>query len=257
VGNERKAIAACTRCDGVLRPLNIQVVAPAPAEAQASLRRLFTPTGMVSVAAIGLLGAMSDIPLPIVDLTIAAVAYLALAATYFNLVDHVGSGKAGFPAPVEAAGWPFSTLAIRGLLCLLVVCTPFGIWLGVDQRAEGVGELLMRHPIGGASLGLFTLAWLTAALLAMLVTVSGLAAFWPPALVRVVARDPRRYLRLLGLMAASAGGIVLLRLALGLPASIPFLSHLLVTGVTAVALFAQATLVGTFVHRHRDIYTTR
>jgi hypothetical protein len=257
VGNHRKAIAACTRCDGVLRPLNVQVVVPAPAEARASLRRLLTPTGLVSAAAISAIAAMSDIPIPIVDLIIAFTAALALAGTYFNLVDHVGSGKPGFPAPVEAAGWPFATLAVRGLLCVLVVCTPFGIWLGVDQGAEGVGELVAKHPVMATGLALFTIAWLTAALLAMLVTVSGLAAFWPPALARVVALDPQRYLRLLALMIGSTAAIALVRFLVGSAGRVPFLSTLVVSALTAMALFGQATLVGAFVHRHRDLYTTR
>jgi hypothetical protein len=257
VGNERKAIAACTRCDGVLRPLNVQVVAPAPAEARASLERLLTPTGFVTVGAIAAIGGMSDIPVPLVDLLIGLVAQLALAATWFNLVDHVGSGKPGFPAPVEAAGWPFGTLVVRGLLCVLVVCTPFGIWLGFDRGAEGVGELLAKHPFAAAGLGLFTLAWLTAAVLAMLVTTSGLAAFWPPALVRVVALDARRYLRLLALILGSTAAIALVRVVLGLAGRVPFLSTLVVSAVTAMALFAQATLVGAFVHRNRELYTTR
>lgn len=257
VGNGRKAIAACTRCDGVLRPLNVQVLVPAPAQARASLRRLFTPMGLVSAAAIGVIAGMSDIPIPIVDLIIGFTATLALAGTYFNLVDHVGSGKPGFPAPVEVAGWPFATLAVRGLLCVLVVCTPFGIWLGVDRGAEGVGELVAKHPVMGAGLGLFTLAWLTAALLAMLVTVSGLAAFWPPALARVVALDPQRYLRLLALMIGSTAAIALVRFLVGSAGRVPFLSTLVVSALTAMALFGQATLVGAFVHRHRELYTTR
>jgi hypothetical protein len=241
----------------VLRPLDVQVMAPASDEGRASLRRLVTPTGLASVAAIGLCMAMSDIPFPLLDVIIGLVAQVALAGTYFNVVDHVGSGKPGFPAPVEVAGWPVATLALRGLLCLLVACTPFGIWLGLDRGAEGVGELVAKHPLTAAGVSLFTIAWLTAALLAMLVTASGLAAFWPSALARVVVLDPRRYLRLLALMVSSTGAIALLRFLVDVPGRIPFVSTLVGAGLTAAALFAQATLVGTFVHRHRELYTTR
>jgi hypothetical protein len=258
VGNERKPVAACTRCDGVLRPLNVRVVAPARAEASASLRRLFTPTGLVTVGAVALVTAMSDVPVPLVGLLIGVVGQLGLAGTYFSLVDHVGSGKVGFPAPVEADGWPFSTLVVRGMLCLLIVCTPFGMWLGLAGATDDVGALVAARPFTAVVLGLVTVAWLTAGLLAMLVTVSGLAAFWPPALVRAAALDWPGYLRLSGMMVGSTLGIALVRLVLArLLGHVPFLSTLVLTAATALALFAQATLVGAFVHRHREIYTTR
>jgi hypothetical protein len=103
-----------------------------------------------------------------------------------------------------------------------------------------------------------SLTWQTAAELAMLVTVRGLAAYWPPVLVRVVALGAERYLRLLGLMVGTTATIVLLRwLTWRLVAGVPFLSSFLLAAVTAVAVFAQAALVGGFIHRHREVYTTR
>lgn len=258
VGGERRRIAACTHCDGVLRPLNVRLVAPAREEAADSLGRLFTPTGLVTTAVIGVLTALSDIPVPIFDLLVGLVGMLALAATYFDVVDHVGRGKSGFPAPVEADGWPFATLVMRGALCLLVVGTPFGIWFASARGAEDLGELARAHPFTAILLGLAALVWLTAGLLAMLVTVSGLAAFWPPALVRVVALDPQRYVRLLGLMVATTAALVLLRLLVHLAAGhVLFLSTFLLTATSTLGALAQATLVGAFVHRHRETYTTR
>jgi hypothetical protein len=185
------------------------------------------------------------------------VAHLALLATYFNVIDHVGRGKAGFPAPHEADGLPPSTLMARGLLCMMILCIPFALWLASTRVTDDLGALSAARPFTAVLLGLLALAWLTAGLLAMLVTVSGLAAFWPPALVRVVALDVASYGRLLALMVATTTAISLVRWLFGLLPSVAFLSTFLLTAATAVAVFAQATLVGGFVHRHREVYTTR
>jgi hypothetical protein len=256
VGDERKSIAACAHCDGVLKRLDVRVVAPVRDEAQGLLRRPFTATGLVTVVAIAGLAGLSDVPWPLVDLLIGLVSHLALLATYFNVIDHVGSGKPGFPAPVEADGWPPATLMMRGLLCMMILCVPFAVWLAW-ARADDLGVLSAAHPFTAVLLGLVALAWLTAGLLAMLLTVSGLAAFWPPALVRAVALDPGAYGRLLGLMVATTTAVALARwMILALP-RIGFVSTFLLTAVTAFAVFAQAALVGGFVHRHREVYTTR
>jgi hypothetical protein len=258
VGDERKSIAACAHCDGVLRALDVRVVPPVRAEARDLAARLVTPTGLVTIGAIAFLWGAADLPVPLVNLLIGMSGLVALAATWFNLIDHVGRGKPGFPAPVEADGWPPATLASRGVLCLLLLCTPYGLWLARVRGADSVGELLGRSPLVGTLLGLGALAWLTAALLAMLVTSRALAAFWPPVLVRVIAIAPARYLHLYGLMLGTALVVgVLHRLATAVVGEVPFVSSLVVGVVTSVAVLGQAALVGGFVNRHREIYSTR
>jgi hypothetical protein len=258
VGTDRQAIAACAHCDGVLTPLAVRVVPPVREEARALLRRPFTPTGLVTAGSIGVVMGMSDLPVPLVDLAIGVVGLIALAASFFNVLEHVARGKPGFPAPAEVDGLTPATLASRGLLCLMVLAAPFAIWLARTRGAESVSELAAARPFVAILLGLLALGWLTAALVAMLLAGSGLAAFWPPALVRAVALDPASFARLYGLVAASSAAMVLLRLTFAFVAgAVPFVSTALVAAVTALAVFAQAALVGGFIHRHRESYPTR
>jgi hypothetical protein len=258
VGDERKAITACAHCDGVVRPLDVRVVPPAREEGRELLLRPFTPPGLTAAGVAAACFGAADIPIPLVNLLLAFTGLVVVAGTWFNVIDHVGRGKPGFPAPVEADGWPPATLAARGLLCLLLLFTPFGVWLGRVRGAESVGELVSRWPLGAALLGLVSLAWLTAGVLAMLVTVRGLAAYWPPALVRVVALGPERYARLYGLIVGTSAAILLARWLCALVVGrVPFVSSFVIGAATTLAVFAQACLVGGFVRRHREVYTTR
>jgi len=258
VGDERKSIAACAHCDGVLRRIEVRVVPPVSAETPALLGRVGAPAGLITAGVVGLCFGVSDVPLPVVDLLMAFLGLVVMSGTWFNVVDHVGRGKAGFPAPYEADGWPPATLASRGMLLMLLAFVPFGVWLAQVRGAESVGELIAARPGMAVLLGLLSLVWLTAAVLAMLVTVRGLAAYWPPVLVRVVALGPERYVRLLGVMVGTTAGIVLLRwLTWRVVSGVPFVSSFVLGVVTALAVFAQAALVGGFVHRHREVYTTR
>jgi hypothetical protein len=222
------------------------------------LARSLTAPSLATALVVGVLGALSDLPLPIIDLGLIFAALLALAGTYFNVVDHVARGKPGFPAPAEADGWSPRTLATRGLICLFVVLVPFGVWLAVNPGAQDTGELVAAHPVTAVVLAALGQAWLTAAVLAVLASVSGLAAFWPPALVAVVSRAPAVYLRLASEVAAStAATFALVRLAALVTGRTPYLSSFVMGAVASLALFAQAALVGGFVHRHRELYSVR
>jgi hypothetical protein len=258
VGEERRSIAACAHCDGVLRRLAVRVVAPAAVELPGLLGRVRSPTALVTAGVVGFCGGAATIPVPVVDLLFAGAGLVVMAGTWFNVIDHLGRGKPGFPAPAETDGWPPATLALRGMLLLLLAFVPFGIWLGTVRGAESVGQLVAARPGVAALLGVGSLTWLTAAVLAMLVTVRGLAAYWPPVLVRVVALDPQRYLGLLGVMVGTTVGVLMVRWVVARAfGGVPFVSAFLVGTATALAVFVQAALVGGFVHRHRELYTTR
>jgi hypothetical protein len=254
VGTGPRTLAACAHCDGVLRPLQIETVPRAPEQLRDLLSRPLSAPALTVALVVATFGALSDMPLPVMDLAMGLVALIALGGTWFNAVDHVARGRPGFPAPVEVEGWATRTLAARGLLCLLVVTTPFGFWLAVNRGAEGVMELMDSRPLAACLLGGVALAWLTAALLAVLASISGLAAFWPPALVVVVARAPGLYLTLLAQIVVTSAVALL---AAHLTGAIPYLSRFLASGLVSLILFAQAALVGGFVFRHREIYTVR
>jgi hypothetical protein len=254
VGTGPRWLSACAHCDGVLRPLQVERVPAAQELMRDLLARPLSPPALATALTVAIFGALSDIPWPVLDLAMAAVALIALAGTWFNAVDHIARGRPGFPAPVEADGWSPRTQATRGLLCVLVVATPFGLWLAANRGAEGLGDLLAARPLTGALIGAGSLTWLTAAVLAVLASISGLAAFWPPALVAVVARAPRLYLLLLAqIVLTSAVALV----AVPLAGHTPYLSRFLASGVASLVLFAQAALVGGFVRRHRELYSVR
>lgn len=258
LGTPPREVRACSHCDGMLRAVAVRVVPPLRARLRDLLARPFSPTGLVTIAVVGVIGAASDVPIPLLDLTLTLGYLTVLAGSYFNLVDHAGAGRPGFPAPVEATGWGAGTLALRGLLLALVVVLPFGVWLALDRGAENVAELFAKSPVTAVVLLVLAQAWLAAALLAVLASASGLAAFWPPALAAVVGRAPALYGRLVGLVIATGflcwGARWLVEALVG---SVPYLSGLLLAGVTAVVLFGQAALVGGFVHEHREVYGTR
>jgi hypothetical protein len=254
VGTGARWLGACAHCDGVLRALQIETVPAVGDHLRDLLVRPLSPPGLTAALTVAIFAALSDIPWPIVDLTFGLVALIALSGTWFNAVDHIARGKRGFPAPVEADGWSTRTQATRGLLCLLVLTTPFGLWLGANRGAEGLMELLGTRPVTGGLIALVALAWLTAALLAVLVSVSGLGAFWPPALVAVVSRAPHLYLRLLAQVVVTSAVVLLISRLTG---HTPYLSSFLTAALGSLVLFAQAALVGGFVFRHRAVYSVR
>lgn len=258
IGTPPREVRACSHCDGMLRAFEVQVVPPAGTRIRELLARPFSATGLATIAVIAVVGGASDVPIPLLDVTVTGGYLTLLAGSYFNLVDHVASGHRGFPAPVETTGWPPGTLALRGLLLLLVAFAPFGLWLALDRGAENVKELFARNPATAVALLLLVQIWLTAALLAVLNTASGLAAFWPPALVAVVARAPGLFSRLVLLVVASGLACWGARRVVGtIVGALPFLSGFSLAAVTAIVLLAQGALVGGFVREHSEVYRTR
>lgn len=257
VGPERARMAACARCDGVLRELQIHTVAPARVEIPALLARVRSRTGLVTAVIIGVLGGAAELPIPLLDWALGLAYLAALSGTYFNVVDHVACGKEGFPAPVENAGWAPWELVQRGILLVFGVFAPFGLWFAATPGAEGVRELVDRSPLVALVLLALGLAWMTAAILSMLDHTRALAGFWPAGLASVVARAPRVVGEIYAKIVLSTALIGLARGLVGLVGGSGFLPALVLTTVTALGLFAQAALVGGVVRANRALYNVR
>jgi hypothetical protein len=250
-GNEHVTIGACAHCDGVVRALDLRVPRSLRAQAQDLLARLATGRALLIIGVIGLLGALSDLPLPVASLPLLFAYLAAVASTYYNVVDHVAGGKAGFPAPVAPDAWSPMTPVLRGLVLLIVVLTPFAIWHTVNPTYDSIPQLFESRPGFGLALVVVAIFWGTAAVLATLDNVHGLAAFWPPALGSVIVRAPWLYLGLVlqvGLTSLLAW--TLRSLLLRATGGMPFISGFVVAATTAVVLFAQAALLGGVVQRN-------
>ena len=251
-------MAACTACDGVLRTLEVQTVAPPRVELPALLARVGSPAGLATAVVTGVVGGAAALPLPLIDWAL-GLAYLALlSGTYFNVVDHIACGKPGFPAPVENEGWAPWQLVQRGMLLVFGVFVPFGLWFAATPGAEGVHELAARAPVVAAALLAVGLAWLSAAILSMLDHTRALAGFWPAGLIAVVAKSPRVvgeiYMRIVLTTALLWLARRLLVAAIG---ATGFLSVTALATLTALGLFAQAALVGGVVRANRGLYGVR
>jgi hypothetical protein len=258
IGHDRGKIPACSACDGLLLALNVRTVPKPRDDLRELLGRLGHPTGVATLVAFGVLGGAADLPLPILNVLIDLAYLAALAATYLNVVDHVARDQPGFPAPEEPEGWPATTLLSRGALLLLVAFTPFGLWLAVNRGAESAGELFSASPVRAFLVLGLTLLWFTAAVLAMVDNLRGLAAFWPPALVAVVQRGPRIFLSLYAEVVLTASLCWILRSGVRyVVGTIPFVGSFLLALVTGAVLLAQAALVGGFLRRHRDLFRLR
>jgi hypothetical protein len=258
LGGERARIAACTRCDGMLRPLDVRPVVAAKAALRDEAVRVLSRPGLSSAAVVALLGGLSDVPLPLIDWLLALGCWTTLAGTYFHLVDHVACGRTGFPAPVEADSWPWPTLVQRAMLALLAFSTPVLLWLAANPSAESLGELAQARPVRAAFLLLLGQSWALVGAVASVASSSGLATFWPPALAIVLARAPRAWLRLApvltGLTLACLTGRWLVGRLLG---DLPFVTSFARTLLTALLLFFQAAVLGAFIWQHRERYSPR
>lgn len=249
---------ACAACDGVLQELQVRTVVPPRVERRELLARVVSRTGLTTAVVIGVVGGAAELPIPLVDWALSLVYLALLSGSYFNLIDHVACGKAGFPAPVENEGWAPFELVQRGLLLAFGVFAPFGLWFAATPGAEGVGELVARAPLVAVALLAFGLAWLSVAILSMLHHTRALAGFWPTGLIAVVRRAPpvvgEIYLKIVVTVALVGLARGLLGAVVGTSGFLPVVA---LSTVTALGIFAQATLVGGVVRANRDLYDAR
>ena len=254
VGGGRAFIPACSHpgCDGVLAQLEVRTIAAPPAILADLGRRLTRAEALSCSGVVGLLALASTVPLPIVEWLVLLAAVAAAGGTYFATIHHVASGRPGFPHPgaedSDALG-----LAQRGVLGLLLLTAPLGLWRAAHPSADSLVEIARERPVSALALGVLGLLWFAAGSLAIARSENTLSAFWPPALASVVAASPTRFARFVGLLAGTGAPIVLLVGWLGPTPALPAgLAAFLAGALGGHLLFAQAILVGAFLDRNRE-----
>src|SRR5947207_14870557 len=68
VGGEYRWLSACAHCDGVLRPLRVERVPEVREQLADLLRRPLSGPGLTAAVAVAAFAALSDVPLPVLDL---------------------------------------------------------------------------------------------------------------------------------------------------------------------------------------------
>ena len=252
-------LKACSHCDGVLREAARQL--PSQREDLAQLLgRLGTGEAVVTAVALALPAwlaqAVSVVSLPFAGAILQAVYFAGIASYTFLVVDHVGRGRPGLPSPSDVDDfWEMLVLMVRGLVCVLVGFAPLLVYV-VATVYRGLGSempALTSRPL--LVLGLLALGYLyvPALVLAVAITDRTLAAFWPPAWIRIIGRAPAAYGRLLGLVFASLLAWWIGNLAAAtLFGRVPIFGGLLITTVSNLLWFAQGLLLGGHLARHAD-----
>jgi hypothetical protein len=244
-------LESCTKCHGLVKPVAKKVAATL--DLRDLLKRPFGWEGIFT--AIGLAFGFWLAWLPMLGPVFKYASMAALIATYFSIIDYVGSNKPGMPGAldtVEDLGSIVSTI-LRGAFCLLLGSAPMLVWVHVLRHSE-VPLGLSDAPVllGLACVGLL---YMPAVLMAIVITGTTKAAFWPPAWIRIAGRAPLSYLTLVGtfILAVLALGVwqLLVGNAIGW---LPIVGPMVVATGTHLLLFVQACLVGGFLRRHAALF---
>jgi hypothetical protein len=236
-----RVLEVCPRCRA---PLVDPTWVPAPPlDPRQLLGRAFTGEALLSAAAIALCGALSFIP---GFGSLFKLAFWGSAiGTYFQIIAWVGGGKPGFPGASDAFDDipALLRMTLRGAVCAAVAAVPYLLW-----RLEGG-----QRPLAAVALFVAGMTYLPAVLVTVVLTGSTLGALYPVAWVRIVARAPRSYAWLLLLFAGAVVAAALLFAAANrLFGALPLVGDWLTYTLLVLLAFAQASLVGGFLHRHAD-----
>jgi hypothetical protein len=242
-----RVLEVCGLCKAPLGPV-VQRFRPSPSLANL-LSRPLSMEGLVTAVAIGWLAAAFGW-MPGIGGFVRLACGAALIAYYFQIIAHIGDGKAGLPGPSDALH-DMSEMwrqTIRGWICMFAALLPFLVWNNILHD----GDQIFSPPIAFALIAL-GLLYLPAAIVCVVLTQSTFGALYPVAWLQVMKRAPASYARLVGLFLLSLALLWLLssvgELAIGW---IPLVGHLAVRVLVNLALFAQAALVGGFLLRHAE-----
>jgi hypothetical protein len=240
-----RILEICALCKTPLGPVN-ERARPSP-KTGGLLSRALSPEGLLTAAAIAVLDA-GLVWIPRLGTFVHVVCTGAVVAYYFQIIAHIGDGKPGLPGPSDAMEdiGDLRRQSTRGWVCVLAAALPFIIWRFLNPGVT-------PEPAVAASLAALGLLYLPAAIVCVVLTGSTWGAVYPIAWIQVILRAPASYVRLLGVFVLSLGTLSLVyfggRAAIGW---IPFLGTFIIDTVVAMALFAQAALVGGFLMRHAE-----
>jgi hypothetical protein len=244
-------LESCTTCHGLLKPAP-ETVPPVALELHDLLTRPFSWEGIVLALGLAFGEWLSWVPAIGELLRLGAMA--ALVTSYFQIIDHVGRGRPGLPGPsdtVEDLGGVMAT-ALRGCVCIALGALPMLVYVHLFRHGAP-----LHHVDAAIVLGLWCLGmlYMPAVLLAIVLTQSTAAAFWPPSWIAIARRAPRSYARLVALflLAVVAYGLWTL-VTSALIGWLPILGSLVVGTGANLILFVQASLVGGFLRRHAELF---
>jgi len=241
----------CAKCNGRLGEVTEAAARPQAPGAVNLIARVFSLEGLLTAAGIAVgLALLSRIPG--IGRVFYIVSLATLVAYYFQIISHVGNGKEGLPGPSDTTELgEIVSMTLRGAFCTLLGFLPLLVWYwrGGAAEAKSLGDALFT--VGG--LLLLGQLYMPAVLVAIVVTESTGAAFYPVAWVKVIARAPLQYLVLVALFVLTAIlGFVGERLAAVLVGFVPFVGGVIVAAVGNLLLFMQAAFVGGFLRANAD-----
>ena len=177
----------------------------------------------------------------------------AIAAYYFNIIQHVGAGAAGMPGPSELAGdlGTVFSRGFRGIVCILVGFAPLLIYIfALHHGREVFAErtLFLELLVAGQ-------LYMPAVLLAVTFGDNGLNALWPPAWIQIIARAPGPYasFTMLWLITVFIGGAIIAVLQ-SLVIEIPYAGIMIASIISMMFWWFQAILVGRFIRQNGDAF---
>lgn len=233
-----RPLVLCATCGEPVRPL--------PPEGEGDLREIltrpFTRDGLLTAAAFTVPHLLSGLRL--VGIAFFFLYLAVLSAYFFRVVDHVGQARGGLPFSEEDTmdRWQTGAAFVRGAIVFGVVSTPL-YFARLSEQAWLV-------PVALA----WAIAVLPAAALAVAVSRSSWAAFWPPLWARVIALAPGPYLGLVGLVVAlGAVTFAVFFGALVTVAGVTFVGSFTLAFVVNLGVMMQACALGAFLSRHATV----
>ena len=243
----RTQVGACKSCGGLLKEVAAKSVLPVGEDFLDVVKRPLSIDGFLTAMGCALPAAIPFLPFR------NWISSAAVAAYYFVIIDHIGRSRDGFPGASDAVDDfdSLKTAIFRGICCWIAALIPLLLYLFV------FGGTLLDLIANPGLIFVFVLVpqlYLPAVVLAVVITQSWFAAFWPVAWVQIVSRAPGRYIALVGLYVLFGVcwylASVMLTASLG---GVPFLGPLLTGTVTNMVVFMQACVVGGFLRRNAEV----